>query len=126
SSTVSSVFVFDIPASDSGKTCSLVFLLPSQGDLVTSAFTLSGSGSLNFARLVGPATEQTSYSNVPAVAKDLGGPTSVTPGNEYVIGSGPCYAGETDTYEVSATGSLALNYFQDSAASAIGLYITVC
>ena len=126
SSTVSSIFNFDIPASDSGKTCSLVFLLPSQGDLVTSAFTLSGSGGLDFARLVGPASEQTSYSNVPAVAKDLGGPTSVTPGNEYVIGSGPCYAGETDSYAVSATGSLALNYFQDSDASAIGLYITVC
>ena len=126
SSTVSSIFNFDIPASDSGKTCSLVFLLPSQGDLVTSAFTLSGSGGLDFARLVGPASEQTSYSNVPAVAKDLGGPTSVTPGNEYVIASGPCYAGETDSYAVSATGSLALNYFQDSDASAIGLYITVC
>ena len=126
SSTVSSIFNFDIPASDSGKTCSLVFLLPSQGDLVTSAFILSGSGGLDFARLVGPATEQTSYSNVPAVEKDLGGPTSVTPGNEYVIDSGPCYAGETDSYEVSATGSLALNYFQDSDASAIGLYITVC
>ena len=126
SSTVSSIFNFDIPSSDSGKTCSLVFLLPSQGDLVTSAFTLSGSGGLDFARLVAPATAQTSYSNVPAVAKDLGGPTSVTPGNEYVIGSGPCYAGETISYEVSATGSLALNYFQDSAASAIGLYITVC
>ena len=126
SSTVSSIFNFDILASDSGKTCSLVFLLPSQGDLVTSAFTLSGSGGLDFARLVAPATAQTSYSNVPAVAKDLGGPTSVTPGNEYVIGSGPCYAGETISYEVSATGSLALNYFQDSAASAIGLYITVC
>ena len=126
SSTVSSIFNFDIPASDSGKTCSLVFLLPSQGDLVTSAFTLSGSGGLDFARLVAPATAQTSYSNVPAVAKDLGGPASVTPGNEYVIGSGPCYAGETISYEVSATGSLALNYFQDSAASAIGLYITVC
>ena len=126
SSTVSSIFNFDIPASDSGKTCSLVFLLPSQGDLVTSAFTLSGSGGLDFARLVSPATAQTSYSNVPAVAKDLGGPTSVTPGNEYVIGSGPCYAGETISYEVSATGSLAMSYFQDSAASAIGLYITVC
>lgn len=126
SSTVSSIFNFDIPASDSGKTCSLVFLLPSQGDLVTSAFTLSGSGGLDFARLVGPASAQTSYSNVPAVEKDLGGPTSVTPGNEYVIGSGPCYAGETDSYAVSATGSLALNYFQDSDASAIGLYITVC
>ena len=126
SSTVSSIFNFDIPASDSGKTCSLVFLLPSQGDLVTSAFTLSGSGGLDFARLASPATGQTSYSNVPAVAKDLGGPTSVTPGNEYVIGSGPCYAGETISYEVSATGSLALDYFQDSAASAIGLYITVC
>ena len=126
SSTVSSIFNFDIPASDSGKTCSLVFLLPSQGDLVTSAFTLSGSGGLDFARLVAPATAQTSYSNVPAIAKDLGGPTSVTPGNEYVIGSGPCYSGETISYEVSATGSLALNYFQDSDASAIGLYITVC
>ena len=126
SSTVSSIFNFDIPATDSGKTCTLVFLLPNQDDLITSAFTLSGSGGLDVARLESPATEQTSYSTIPAVAKDLGGPTSVLPGNEYVIGSGPCLAGQTLSYEVSATGSLALNYFQDSSASAIGFYITVC
>lgn len=126
SSTVSSIFNFDIPESDSGKTCSLVFLLPTQNELVSSAFSLSGSGGLDVAQLKSPATEQTSYSTVPAVESDLGGPTSVAPGNEYVIASGSCAAGETVSYEVSATGSLALNYFQDSNAYAIGFYITVC
>ena len=126
SSIVSSIFNFDIPLSDSGKTCSLIFLLPTQDKLVTSAFSLSGSGGLDFAQLKSPATKETSYSTVPAVESDLGGPTSVTPGNEYVIASGLCAAGETLSYEVSATGSLALNYFQDSSAAAIGIYITVC
>ncbi len=126
SSTVSSIFNFDIPESDSGKTCSLVFLLPTQDEEVTSAFSLSGSGGLDVAQLKSPATEQTSYSTIPTVESDLGGPTNVTPGNEYVIASGSCAAGETVSYEVSATGSLALNYFQDSNAAAIGFYITVC
>lgn len=126
SSTISSIFNFDIPETDSGKTCSLVFLLPTQNELVSSAFSLSGSGGLDVAQLKSPATEQTSYNTIPAVDSDLGGPTSVTPGNEYVIASGSCAAGETVSYEVSATGTLAFNYFQDSAAAAIGFYITVC
>ena len=126
SSTVSSIFNFDIPESDSGKTCSLVFLLPTQSELSTSAFSLSGIGGLDVAQLKTPATEQTSYSTISAVESDLGGPTSVTPGNEYIISSGSCAAGQTVSYEVSATGSLALNYFQDSNAAAIGFYITVC
>lgn len=125
-STVSTIFNFDIPATDAGKTCSLVFLLPTQDELVSSAFTLTGSGGLDVAQLKSPATAQTSYSTVPAVESDLGGPASVTPGNEYVISSGSCAAGETVSYEVSATGSMALNYFQDSSAAAIGLYVTVC
>ena len=126
SSTVSSIFSFDIPESDSGKTCSLVFLLPTQNELVSSAFTLSGSGGLDVAQLKSPATEKTSYSTIPAVESDLGGPTSVIPGNEYVIASSSCAAGQTISYEVGATGSLALNYFQDSNAAAIGFYVTVC
>ena len=126
SSTVSSIFNFDVPESDSGKTCSLVFLLPTQGELISSAFSLSGSGGLNVAQLKSSATEQTCYSAVPAVESNLGGPISVTPGNEYVIASGSCAAGQAVSYEVSATGSLALNYFQDSSAAAIGFYITVC
>ncbi|KAL9127546.1 MAG: hypothetical protein Q9175_007709 [Cornicularia normoerica] len=126
SSTISSIFNFDIPESDSGKTCSLVFLLPTQGELATSAFSLSGNGGFDVALLKSPATEQTSYSTIPAVESDLGGPTSVTPGNEYVIASSSCATGQTVSYEVSATGSLTLDYFQDSSAAAIGFYITVC
>lgn len=126
SSTVSSIFNFDIPASDAGKTCTLVFLLPTQGELTTSAFSLSGSGGLDVALLSSPATEQTSYDTVPSIDKDYGGPSSVTPGNEYVIASHPCPSGQRIGVEVSATGTLDLNYFQDYNPSPIGLYITVC
>ena len=126
SSTLSSIFNFDIPETDSGKTCTLVFLLPTQNELVSSAFTLTGSGGIDVAQLKTPATEQTSFNTIPAVESELGGPTNVTPGNEYVIASGSCAAGQTVSYEVSATGGLALNYFQDSSAAAIGFYITVC
>lgn len=126
SSTVSSVFNFDIPASDAGKTCTVVFLLPTQDKLTTSAFSLSGSGGFDVALLTSPATEQTSYGTIPSVSKDLGGPSSVTPGNEYVISSGPCQSGQRIGLKVSATGSLNLNYFQDYNPSPIGLYVTVC
>lgn len=126
SSTVSSIFNFDIPSSDSGKTCTLVFLLPTQSELTTSAFGLSGSGGFDVAELSGPATEKTTYNTVPSVARDLGGPSSVTSGNEYVIASGACPAGSSVGFEVSATGSLSLNYFQDSDRASIGFYVTVC
>ena len=126
SSTISSIFNFDIPASDAGKTCTLVFYLPEQSQLTTSAFSLSGSGGFDVARLSSPATEETTYNTVPSVALDLGGPSSVTPGNEYVIFSRSCAAGEKVGYEVTATGSLDLNYFQDSTPLPIGLFITVC
>lgn len=126
SSTISSIFNFDIPATDAGKTCTLVFLLPEQSQLTTSAFSLSGSGGFDVAQLSSPATEQTTYNTVPSVASDLGGPSSVTPGNEYVIASGSCAAGQRISYEVTATGSLDLNYFQDYNPSPIGFYVTVC
>ena len=126
SPSISSIFNFDIPASDSGKTCSLIFFLPTQSDLTTSAFSLSGSGGFDVARLTGPATEQTSYDNVPSVLRDFGGPSSVTPGNAYVIYSGPCSAGDRIGFKVSATGTLDLNYFQDLNPSPIGFYVTVC
>ena len=126
SSAVSSIFNFDIPASDTDKLCTLVFFLPTQGELTTSAFSLSGSGGFDVARLSSPATQSTTFNNKPSVAKDLGGPSSVTPGNEYVIASGPCYAGQTVAYEISATGGLELNYFQDYNPYPIGLFITAC
>lgn len=126
SSTISSIFNFDIPQTGSGKTCILVFLLPQRDQLTTSAFSLTGSGGFDVAQLSSPATEQTSYNTVPSVSSDLGGPESVTPGNEYVIASGSCAAGQRISYEVTATGSLDLNYFQDFNPSPIGFYVTVC
>ena len=126
SPSTSSIFNFDIPTEDSGKTCSLVFFLPSHDKLTTSAFDLSGSGGFDVALLKSPATEQTTYRSVPDPVEDLGGPSSVSPGNEYVISSAPCQAGSRQGYKVSATGSFDLNYFQDNNPSPIGLYITIC
>ena len=129
SPTISSVYNFDIPASDAGKTCSLVFFLPTQSQLTSSSYTLTGTGGMTISRLQSPATQQTTYNTCPAVAKDSLLPRnieSVTPGNDYIIASGSCFAGARVAWEISATGSLSLNYFQDYSPAPIGLYITVC
>ena len=124
--TTSSIFNFDFPPALKGQYCSLVFLLPSQTELTTSAFTLSGSGGLKVERLREPATEQTTYSNQPDVDAVLGGPAKVEPGSEYIINSGPCYNNDRKGYKVSSTGTLDLKYFQDYNPAPIGLYVTVC
>ena len=84
---------------------------------------------MSVSRLQSPATEQTTYNTSPAVANDSSLPRTVenvTPGNEYVIATGSCFAGQRVAYEIGATDSLSFNYFQSSAAAPIGLYITVC
>ena len=124
-STVSSIFNFDIPASDSGKTCSLIFLFPLQSQLTTSSFTFSGNGGLDFSELNGVASTGTSYSNAPGVATDYG-TTVVAPGNSYTIATFPCPAGTAVSFEIKAAGDTSLIYFQDYNPSPIGLYITTC
>ena len=126
SSTVSTIFNFDIPPGDAGKTCTLVFLLPDLKDLQTSSYTLSGSGGIDVKGLQAPADQGTTYSNVPASSGDVGSVASISSGNSYTISSGACAADQRIGYEVSATGSLALNYFQDYNPSPLGMYITVC
>jgi hypothetical protein len=111
-SSISSIFNFDIPQSDSGKQCSLVFLFPEQKDLETSSFSFSGNGAIDFAQLESPATQSTSYSNAPAVKTDYGVKT-VSPGNSYTIATFSCPAGQTVAYELKNAGSTDLNYFQD-------------
>ncbi|KAJ5090830.1 hypothetical protein N7532_009514 [Penicillium argentinense] len=124
-STVSSVFNFDIPSSDSGKTCSLVFLFPELQDLETSSYSFSGDGKIDFAKLSEAASSETTYNNVPSVEKDLGDIT-VSPGNSYVVSTFSCPAGETVAYEMKNAGSTELNFFEDYNPSPLGLYITVC
>ena len=125
SSTVSSIFNFDIPPGDAGKTCSLIFLFPLQSQLTTSSFTFSGNGGLDFAKLNGVATTATSYSNAPGVATDYG-TTVVAPGNSYTIATFPYPAGTAISFEIKAVGDTCLTYFQDYNPSPIGLYITTC
>lgn len=120
-----SIFNFDIPSSYSGKTCTLVFLFPSQKDLQTSSYTVSGSGMCSVSMLKSPATQQTTYKNQPAKANDLGSFT-FAPGNSYTISSGACAAGQTVSYEICSSGSYSLEYFQDYNPSPIGLYIREC
>ncbi|KAG9557227.1 hypothetical protein KCU86_g19078, partial [Aureobasidium melanogenum] len=125
SSSVSSLFNFDIPSSDSGKTCSLVFLFPKQADLETSSFDFTGAGGIDFAMLKGPASSSTTYNNKPGVATDYG-VTKVAPGNSYTIATFACPANSAIGFSLSASDDTFLSFFEDFNPSAIGLYITVC
>lgn len=120
-----SIFNFDIPTSYSGKTCSVVFLFPKQKDLETSSFTVSGSGTVDFTRLKGPASQQTTYANQPGTESHLAS-MSIAPGNSYAIASRACAAGQTVSYEICSQGDFALDYFQDYNPSPIGLYVRSC
>jgi hypothetical protein len=124
-STISSIFNFDIPQSDSGKSCSLVFLFPELKDLVTSSFSFSGDGQIDFAKLSKPADTKTTFNNAPSVSQDLGDIT-VSPGHSFVVSTFSCPAGQAIAFEMKNAGSTNLNFFQDFNPSPIGLFITVC
>ncbi|TRX95692.1 hypothetical protein FHL15_003246 [Xylaria flabelliformis] len=126
-STISTAFNFDIPQSDSGKTCNLIFYFPTQSQLETSSYTFSGSGAVEFGRLSSPVTKGTSYSNLPSVAESYGQKT-VTPGSGHTISSFACPAGQSVAFEMKAAkgdASTSFRYFQDYNPCPIGLYITV-
>lgn len=108
---IRTIFNFDIPPSDAGKTCSLVFLFPRQDQLVTSAFAISGDGNINLAALAGVANQGTTYNNAPVVAKDYG-TIKFSPGSAYTVATFNCPAGMRQSYSMSSTGT-DFHYFQD-------------
>ncbi|KAJ5314766.1 Histone-fold [Penicillium atrosanguineum] len=124
-STVSSIFNFDIPSSDSGKTCSLVFLFPEKANLETSSFTFSGDGKIDFSELSKAATTSTTFDNAPSVSMDLGEIT-VSPGNSYVVSTFSCPAGQAVAFEMKNAGSTDFEFFEDFNPAPLGLFITVC
>ncbi|KAJ5180837.1 hypothetical protein N7492_004047 [Penicillium capsulatum] len=111
-STKASIFNFDIPQSDSGKKCSLVFLFPKKEDLETSSYSFSGDGKIDFAMLSKVASSSTTFNNMPSVSHDFG-VTTVSPGNSYVISTFDCPAGKAVSYEMKNAGTTDLNFFQD-------------
>ncbi|KAI6874179.1 hypothetical protein KC338_g627 [Hortaea werneckii] len=123
-STISSMFNFDIPADAAGKTCSLEFMFPEQDQLETSAYTISGDGKANFYTLEKPAHKSNTFNTSPKSDKYLGEYT-LTPGSSSKIHSMACPAGKTiGIWMFSATGS-SLNYFQDFNPCPIGLFMNV-
>ncbi|QIW96619.1 hypothetical protein AMS68_002137 [Peltaster fructicola] len=120
---ISSIFNFDIPASDSGKKCSLEFLLPKQDQLETSSFWLSGDGKVKFSLLSGPASEGMSYASAPSVSSDYGTQT-FSAGNAYSIKDFDCPGNSRIGIEMSAVDDTCFSYFQDYNPCPIGLYIT--
>ncbi|KAE8382665.1 ubiquitin 3 binding protein But2 C-terminal domain-containing protein [Aspergillus bertholletiae] len=124
-SSLSSIFNFDIPQSDSGKMCSLVFLFPNKADLKTSSFSFSGDGQIDFGRLSQVASTSTTFNNAPSVSQDLGTVT-VSPGNSYVISTFSCPAGQNVAFEMKNAGTTNLEFFEDFNPPPLGLFITVC
>ncbi|KAK4897619.1 hypothetical protein LTR27_004765 [Elasticomyces elasticus] len=128
SSTVSSIFNFDVPSDYAGKTCSLVFLFPEKAALQTSAYTFNTHGGISVSELSSPATAKTTYATVPAVSvADFGSIASLKAGSKNVVASQKCAAGRTVSYMFKSTGGLDLKWFQDAQSpSPIGAYITAC
>ncbi|KAI1338155.1 ubiquitin 3 binding protein But2 C-terminal domain-containing protein [Xylariaceae sp. FL0016] len=123
-STISTVFNFDIPSSDSGKTCNLIFMFPEKDQLETSSFNFTGSGAVSFAKLDSAVSSSTTYGNCPGVAQQYDQVT-LAPGNAYPLSSFKCPGGQSLSFEMSSAGGTTdLRYFQDYNPCPLGLYIT--
>ncbi|PQE04815.1 gpi anchored cell wall protein [Rutstroemia sp. NJR-2017a BBW] len=132
-STNTTLFNFDVPSTAPYTgTCALVFLFPFASATQSGSYTFTGieeeegeKGGLDFALLSGIATAGTTYKSTPTVATNYG-TTEILPGNNYTIATFPCAAGKTVTYSGSSVGGVGLSYFENSAPSAIGLYMVPC
>jgi hypothetical protein len=114
---------FDIHPDDTGKTCSLIFLLPKHEDLETSSYKFEGEGYLHFNKLSNPVNEKTTFNNKGAWTRVS--TTAIEEDTKISAWSGPCEAGKKVGYEVCGEG-IDLEYFQDYNPSPIGLYMRVC
>lgn len=125
-STISSLFNFDIPASYASKTCSLVFLFPTQDMLETSSYTFSGTGAIDFKQLTTTVTTGSTYNSIGATTTDFGS-KNITPGSWTVANTFTCPAGQAISYEMTTGGSNTnFWWFEDYNPSPIGLFITTC
>ncbi|KAI9649445.1 hypothetical protein NHQ30_002021 [Ciborinia camelliae] len=127
------LFNFDIPfASPYTGTCSLLFLFPVASATQAGTYNFTGieeeteeNGGIDFALLSGIANIDTTYNTQPAVENDLG-TVQVIPGHGYTVATFACPAGKTVTYSAKSVAGLGLEYFENSASSAIGLYMVPC
>ncbi|EFW15093.1 hypothetical protein D8B26_004557 [Coccidioides posadasii str. Silveira] len=125
SSTISSLFNFDIPAGGELKTCSLVFHFPSTMQHPSNYYTFEGDGNIRFGKLETPAQVTSTFNNAPPVREDYGS-FAMQPGNAYSIANFQCPMGEKIAFQMSNAGSTVLSYFQNYGDPPFGLFITRC
>ncbi|TGO80937.1 hypothetical protein BPOR_1505g00010 [Botrytis porri] len=129
----STIFNFDVPSTApyTGN-CALLFLLPVASATQAGTYNFTGieeetteNGGIDFSLLSGIANANTTYNTLPTVATDFG-KVEVLPGKGYTVSTFACPAGRTVSYEAKSVGGLGLEYFENSALSAIGLYLVPC
>lgn len=123
---VSTIFNFDIPASYAGKQCSTVFLFPKLNQLETSSYSFNNQGGFTISILNGVATESTTYANAPAVLAQIGSVPELKSGSSYTLSHDSCPGGARVSFQVTSTGGLDLEFFQDYNPSPLGLYVRAC
>ncbi|PGH28013.1 hypothetical protein AJ80_00268 [Polytolypa hystricis UAMH7299] len=112
SSTVSSLFNFDIPYGDNNRTCNLIFIFPSEEQRPSSWYTYSGEGEVSFSLLKEPASMTTTFANAPDVDVEFG-QAKLAPGHVYLVHKFECPGGQRLGVRMAGVGDVELNYFQD-------------
>lgn len=127
------IFNFDIPStSPYTGTCALLFLFPVASATQAGSYNFTGieeeteeNGGIDFALLSGIANANTTFHTQPAVRTDLK-TVQILPGNAYTVATFTCPTGQTLSYSAKSVGGVGLEYFENSAKSAIGLYLVPC
>jgi len=97
SSNVSTLFNFDVPTSDAGKTCTIIFLLPVNQPPWSGSYVVNGIGGIDICQLTEPANDTSTHNNVSSGSM-VGSIATLISGNCYVVAVGPCVAGKTVGY----------------------------
>lgn len=123
SSSISTVFVFDIRPEYQGKTCNLVFYVPPttpSGGL--APYNIKTPGGINVSRLTNHIATPKINANSVGSSTPIGTVPSVQPASEYTIGSAPCDAGRRVGYQVDAIGGFTMDFFQMTSPP-LGLFV---
>lgn len=124
---ISNIFNFDIPPERVGRMCTFEFLFPTQSQLETSSFQLTGFGTFSFslsALGAGAIEGNTTFAHQPLQSFSHGFPRSLSmqPGHAYTLGQTICVPGRISMTMSSSDSSL--TWFQDYNQCAIGMYMT--
>ncbi|KAH7411675.1 glycoside hydrolase superfamily [Phaeosphaeria sp. MPI-PUGE-AT-0046c] len=123
SSTISTVFVFDVRPEHRGKICSLVFYVPPMASSAAIApFSIKAPGGISVSRLAGDIATPKISANSVGSSTPVGRVSSVQPASQYTISSAPCDAGQRVGYQVDALGGLAMDFFQ-MISPPLGLFV---